>query len=367
MSKTIVVHADGQPIYSIQMEQDFSGLAETLAPLEAKGRRLCLVVDSHVASFHQKELEAVFAPLCASLTAFVFEAGEEHKNLETVNRLYEHLIGEKFDRRDILIAAGGGVTGDLTGYAAATYLRGIRFVQIPTTLLAMTDSSIGGKTGVDFRSYKNMVGAFHQPSAVYMNFSLLSTLPEREYLSGMGELIKHAYIRDIRLLLALAAQGNEIRQKNFSVLEELLYQSCLVKQAVVERDPMEQGERALLNFGHTIGHAIEKLKNFQLLHGECVALGMLAATRISIQKGKALSEETIAQMRELLAAYGLPITVNSLSENEILQATKLDKKMDAGQIRFVLLETVGQAVIDTTVTEEELLAGIREVLCQEGK
>ena len=212
MSKTIVVHADGQPIYSIQMEQDFSGLAETLAPLEAKGRRLCLVMDSHVASFHQKELEAVFAPLCASLTAFVFEAGEEHKNLETVNRLYEHLIGEKFDRRDILIAAGGGVTGDLTGYAAATYLRGIRFVQIPTTLLAMTDSSIGGKTGVDFRSYKNMVGAFHQPSAVYMNFSLLSTLPEREYLSGMGELIKHAYIRDIRLLLALHRETKYVRR-----------------------------------------------------------------------------------------------------------------------------------------------------------
>ncbi len=362
MSKTIVLHSEEKPIYEIRMEQDFSTLAENLAPLELSKRRLCLVMDSNVATFHQAELESVLAPLGASLTTFVFEAGEEQKNLDTVGRLYTHLIEKNFDRKDVLIAAGGGVTGDLTGYAAATYLRGIRFVQIPTTLLAMADSSIGGKTGVDFRSYKNMVGAFHQPSAVYMNFSLLATLPEREYLSGMGEIIKHAYIKDTRLLLALNAHRTELRQKAFSVLEEILYQSCSVKQAVVERDPKEQGERALLNFGHTIGHAIEKLTEFQLLHGECVALGMLAAAHISRRRGKAVSGQTFLQMKELLEAYGLPTAVEGLSDQDILQATKLDKKMDAGQIRFVLLEAVGQAVIDYTITEEELLEGIRELV-----
>lgn len=366
MSKKITIHADLKPVYPIYMEQDFNGIASVLADLDAGRRKVCLVFDSNVAAYHQENILSLLKPCCQRLVSFVFEAGEKNKNLDTVNTLYEFLIEQQFDRKDILAAVGGGVTGDLTGYVAATYLRGIRFIQIPTSLLAMADSSIGGKTGVDFRSYKNMVGAFYQPSAVYMNFSLLKTLPEREYLSGMGEIIKHAYIQDSDMLPLLQDHAEGVRTRNFGLLEELLYRSCLVKQSVVERDPKEQRDRALLNFGHTIGHAIEKLMDFRLLHGECVALGMAAAARISCLRGM-LSEDTLTEMKALLQKYGLPVVISDsvkdvhLTADAVLQTTRLDKKMDAGHVRFILLEAPGHAVIDHTVTDAELLAGIREV------
>lgn len=361
MSRKLSICKEGKPIYSIHMEQDFGGFPSVIKEMEADKRKVCLVFDSNVANFHKDTLLSELAPLTKELFSFTFPAGEANKNLDTVNDLYEFLIIRKFDRNDILAAVGGGVTGDLTGFAAATYLRGIRFIQIPTTLLAMSDSSIGGKTGVDFRSYKNMVGAFHQPTAVYMNFPLLATLPEREYLSGMGEIIKHSYIRRPDMIPLLKKYAEAVCRKDFTLLEEIVYQSCQVKQEVVERDPKEAGERAILNFGHTVGHSIEKLAGFTLLHGECVALGMLAAARISCDRGL-ISEDVLVEMKELLASYRLPVTVDGLQADEILRTTKLDKKMDAGQIKFILLADRGHAVIDRTVTDAEILSGIREVL-----
>lgn len=362
MSKELWIHSDGHiPLYPIRMEPDLSGLAALLAAEEAQARRVCLVFDSNVAACHQAALERAATPAAKEVFSFVFPAGEANKNLDTVRTLYEFLIQNRFDRKDLLVAVGGGVTGDLTGFTASTYLRGIRFLQVPTTLLAMADSSIGGKTGVDLGSYKNMVGAFYQPKAVYMDFSLLATLPEREYLSGMGEIIKHAYIRDAALLPLLRENAGRIRVQDPASLEEIVYRSCLVKQAVVERDPKEQGERALLNFGHTIGHAIERLAGFHLLHGECVALGMVAAAGISVRRGM-LPEAGFEGMKELLAAYRLPVTVGGLDEDAILATARLDKKMDAGQIRFILLEGIGNAVIDCSLTEKEMRSGIREVL-----
>ncbi|MBQ9489268.1 MAG: 3-dehydroquinate synthase, partial [Lachnospiraceae bacterium] len=254
--------------------------------------------------------------------------------------------------------------GDLTGFVAATYLRGIDFIQVPTTLLAQADSSIGGKTGVDFEGYKNMVGAFKMPRLVYMNFETLKTLDERQYFAGFAEIMKHGLIKDSDFYEWLIENMYEICERDLNVLSEMLMKSCVVKKLVVEKDPTEQGERALLNLGHTIGHAVEKAKNFELYHGECVALGTVAAAYISWKK-ELLSMEEYYEIRDMFVPFYLPITVEGIDPQEVLTLTKSDKKKDGDHIKFVLLKKIGKAVIDTTVTDEEILAAIKEIYFDE--
>ncbi len=355
--KVIPISKDGQKIYDIYLDDSFDGLLTFLKGSPYSGRRVCVVTDSQVAPLYLDAVEAICAQAAGKVVHFVFEAGEASKHLDTIQDLYTLLINEQFDRNDLLIALGGGVTGDMTGYAAATYLRGIAFIQIPTTLLAQCDSSIGGKTGVDFRQYKNMVGAFWQPKLVYMNLNTLRTLDERQFSSGMAEVIKHGLIRDKAYYEWLGANAKAIMAGEYEALETMIERSCQIKRAVVENDPLEKGERALLNFGHTVGHSIEKLKDFSMLHGECVAAGMIAAAAISVSRGF-ISPEDFADMKKTLLSFGLPCQVKELSPEAILRATKLDKKMDGGKIRFILLKKIGEAVMDRTVTDEELMKGI---------
>ena len=256
-----------------------------------------------------------------------------------------------------MIALGGGVVGDLTGFTAATYLRGIDFIQVPTSLLSEVDSSIGGKTGVDFMQYKNMVGAFYQPKLVYMNLNVLKTLPKDQLISGFGEILKHGLIRNYDYFLWMNEHEKEILALDYNTLEEMVYQSCLIKRDVVERDPKEKGERALLNFGHTIGHAVEKLSDFGLSHGVCVGLGMVAASYISCQQGN-LTKEQLSFIEETLKHFGLLIRVSGQNPDDVLRTTKLDKKMVGNQIKFILLKTPGDAYIEKNLTDEQILEGI---------
>ena len=283
-------------------------------------------------------------------------------NLETVNKLYTFLIENHFDRNDFLIALGGGVVGDLTGFAAATYLIGIRFIQVPTTLLSQVDSSIGGKTGVDCMQYKNMVGAFYQPSLVYINLSTLNTLPDTDYYSGMGEIIKHSLIADCNYYNLLKNSVLDVKRKDLNVLEDIIYKSCLIKRDVVEKDPKELGLRANLNFGHTIGHAIEKLTDFSLLHGYCVAIGCVAAGYICMRLGN-ISNIELIDIQNLIKSYNLYDKINNstLDCNDILKATKSDKKMDSGKIKFVLLKAIGEAYISKEISDEMILEAINYV------
>ena len=349
--------------YAIYLEPDFQGLGYALADLETKERKICIVADSTTAELYLEPLKAALQGCCARVTSFVFPAGEEHKTLDTVRALYEHLILEKFDRKDLLAALGGGVVGDLTGFAAATYLRGVRFIQVPTTLLSQVDSSIGGKTGVDFDSYKNMVGAFHMPSLVYMNLGTLKSLPERQFASGMGEIIKHGLIQDRDYYEWLSSHEKEVASRNYDALLPMVEGSCRIKRHVVEEDPTEKGIRAWLNFGHTAGHAIEKLKEFSLCHGECVAVGSVAAAWISWKRGY-LTREELLEIENVFRRYGLPVRVSGLEPERILSATKLDKKMEAGKIKFVLLKSIGEAFVARDVEDQELLEAIRYV-CEE--
>ena len=358
------VKKDGQFCYHIYLEPDFAKLPEAVEPLNIKERKLCIVADSTTAELYGAELKEILKETCTYVSMFVFPAGEVNKTLNTVRDLYEHLILEKFDRKDMLVALGGGVVGDLTGFAAATYLRGIGFIQIPTTLLSQVDSSIGGKTGVDFDAYKNMVGAFHMPRLVYMNLNVLKTLPDRQFACGMGEIIKHGLIQDSDYLEKLSTYQREIREKNYAALLWMVAGSCKVKRHVVEEDPTEQGIRAWLNFGHTIGHSVEKLKDFTLCHGECVAIGCAAAAWMSWKRGL-ISEKEKEAAEQLLLDYQLPVRVKGLKPEDIVKTTKLDKKMDAGKVKFVLLKKIGEAFVTRDVEDEELLRASRYVCGEE--
>lgn len=364
MAQRLTVMYQRKPSYDIVFEQSFAGLLEELSELQLDKRRVCIVTDSNVDRLYGDELFKLLDSKAVKTGRFVFTAGEEHKNLETVQKLYTYLIQEQFDRKDLLLALGGGVVGDLTGFTASTYLRGIDFVQVPTTLLAQVDSSIGGKTGVDFDSYKNMVGAFYMPKLVYMNFSVLKDLDDRQYYAGMAEVMKHGLIRDSLYYEWLIENLYEISERNMDTLEEMVFKSCTIKKAIVEKDPLEKGDRALLNYGHTIGHAIEKAMNFKLLHGECVALGCVAAAYISWKKDL-LSMEEYYEIRDMFVPFNLPISIDSINPQEILSLTKSDKKREAEHIRFILLKKVGKAVVNTQVSDSEILAAIQEIYYSE--
>ena len=363
MSHRMTVHMDQVPIYDIVMEDSFAKLPEELERFELSSRRICIVTDSNVAPLYLDAVESVIKPCCRQVISYVFPAGEEHKTLDTVRKLYETLILAKFDRNDYLVALGGGVVGDLCGFAAATYLRGVSFIQIPTTLLSQVDSSIGGKTGVDFDSYKNMVGAFHMPRLVYENISTLLTLPDEQFSAGMGEVIKHGLIKDRAYSRWILENKAGIWARDTALIEKLVLISNRIKRDVVEDDPKEQGQRAHLNFGHTLGHAIEKLKDFELLHGQCVAIGALAAMYLSCRRGM-LSMEEVEEYKNSLAAFQIPSSVSGLSREDVIAATKNDKKMDSGVIKFILLHSIGDAYTDRTVTDEEMGEALEYVLAR---
>ncbi len=379
MSRRMTVSYENKPIYDIVFEQSFADLAQEVERIsEGRKRKICIVTDTNVKPLYLEEVKSALEAAGFPVIFFAFPAGEENKNLYIVQHLYTALIQAKFDRKDLLVALGGGVVGDLTGYAAATYLRGIDFVQIPTTLLSQVDSSVGGKTGVDFDAYKNMVGAFHMPKLVYMNLSVLRSLSPRIFRSGLGEVIKYAFIADAPFFDWLQAHKEQVLAMEPEALEYIVYQSCENKRIVVEEDLKEHGRRALLNFGHTLGHAIEKQMDFTLYHGECVAIGMAAAARMSERKGY-ISQAAADSVVELIKDCQLPVCMEDclcleedmpygkeriqnaaerLTQEDVIKATMNDKKMDGGTIRFILLQNMGDAVIDGSVTKEDMTAGL---------
>ncbi|MBR2765007.1 MAG: 3-dehydroquinate synthase [Blautia sp.] len=356
----LTICREGEFSYPIYFDSDFDSLGKALEQLGCKDRFICIITDSNVAPLYLGEVKRVMQNSCARVASYVFPAGEANKTLQVVQDIYTFLIREGMDRTGILAALGGGVTGDLTGFAAATYLRGIDFIQIPTTLLAQADSSVGGKTGVDFDSYKNMVGAFYQPRLVYMNLSVLATLSEEQFACGMGEVLKSGLICDADFFHRTDIWAGRIRARDPEAIAPMIRRCVQIKAEIVQRDPTEKGDRALLNLGHTVGHAIEKLKKFQLLHGQCVAVGLAAAAWISVKRGL-MSEQEMQMIESTLQRFALPVSVEGLDPAQVLSATKKDKKMQKGRIRFILMRGIGQSFTDLSVTDEELMEGIRHV------
>lgn len=356
----LLVKREGDFHYPICFEENFSNLAQAIREEGLMDRKICIVTDSNVGPLYESAVEEALRKVSSDISVFTFEAGEKNKNLDTVSSLYQELIQNGLDRKSLLVALGGGVVGDLTGFGAATYLRGIDFIQIPTTLLAQVDSSVGGKTGVDFQQYKNMVGAFHQPRLVYMNLSTLTTLPAEQFACGMGEILKTSLICDGEFFRFVCREQESIKALDMKLIAAMVRRCCEIKAGVVERDPKEQGERALLNLGHTVGHAVEKLKNFTLLHGQCVGVGLVAAAYLSMKRGL-LNEQEYQEICRGCADYDLPIHVDGLIPRDVLAATKKDKKMEQGHIKFILMDGIGKSFIDKTVTDAEMLSCIQEI------
>ena len=348
--------------YDIVFRNDFDDLVSEIKAVfsDAESRKFAIITDSNVKEHHGDAVEKCLKDAGLSVYTYAFKEGESNKNLETVQDIYEFLILNRFNRRDVLIALGGGVTGDMTGFVAASYLRGIDFIQIPTSLLAQVDSSIGGKTGVDFKGYKNMVGAFKMPRLVYMNLSVLSTLSKRQFYAGMAEVLKDALLADEKFYVYILDKLYEIHDLDPEVIQNVIYKCCDIKRNIVENDPYEKGERALLNLGHTLGHAIEKYKNFEMLHGECVALGTICAAFISKER-KLISDDEYYEIRDMMVPFFLPITVDDIDVDEVIKLTKNDKKAINGGVKFVLLKKAGEAFIDETVTDDEMRAALNEI------
>lgn len=311
------------------------------AELFRPGSRVLIVSDSNVIPLYGDCVESALKQAGFLPYRYVFPAGESSKRLSTIESLYTCLIENHFTRTDFIVALGGGVTGDMAGFAAATFLRGIGFIQIPTSLLAQIDSSVGGKTGVDLPQGKNLIGAFHQPRLVLIDPTTLSTLPPRFFSDGMGEAIKYGCIRSESLFEAIITHD---MRSDFAALDALIAECIDIKRQMVENDEFDTGERMLLNFGHTFGHAMEKLYKFEkLTHGEAVGIGMVMMARAGESKGiTALG--TAEKIRLALQKYNLP-TSDSLPLDQIVGATSVDKKSTGGQLNLVLLRKIGDAFV----------------------
>jgi 3-dehydroquinate synthase len=290
----------------------------------------------------------------------VLPDGEEHKNWQTLNLIYDALLAHRCERGTSIIALGGGVVGDLAGFAAATYLRGVPFFQVPTTLLAQVDSSVGGKTGINHPLGKNMIGAFYQPQAVIADTATLDTLPDRELRAGIAEIIKYGLIRDPAFLEWLEENIARLLARDTAILVEAIQRSCANKAEVVEADERETGLRALLNLGHTFGHAIENAMGYGAwLHGEAVAAGTILAAELS-QRMQLINSGDVRRIRNLYAQAGLPSVSPNLGIEEYLRLMGLDKKVEGGKMRFVLLESIGKAVVRSDVPADVLAATLEE-------
>ncbi|MDP3774284.1 MAG: 3-dehydroquinate synthase [Gemmatimonadales bacterium] len=318
-----------------------------LAELPALLRDRCpahayaVIADKHVADLHAAALLARLKEAGLEARIFTFAAGEWNKTRETWSALTDALLAARIGRDGAVIALGGGVAGDLAGFVAATFLRGIPYVQVPTSLLAMIDSSVGGKSGVDVPAGKNLVGAFHQPRGVVADIDLLATLPRHQLASGMAEAIKHGVIADAGYAASLA-DAERVLARDLSVLEPIVRRSVEIKAGVVADDEREAGRRQVLNFGHTIGHAVEAKSGFDLLHGEAVAIGMVAEAWIAETSGVA-EPGLRAELAAMLERYALPTTIPAaLRADDLLEAMSGDKKVRAGRLRFTLPRKVGE-------------------------
>ena len=317
-----------------------------------------VVTDAHVGPLYAERLMAALRAHHASVQRLDLPDGEAHKTMATVDLIFDELLSGHADRRSVVYALGGGVVGDMAGFAAACFMRGVPFVQVPTTLLAQVDSSVGGKTGVNHPLGKNMIGAFHQPRRVVIDLDTLSTLPQRELVAGLAEVIKVAVAADAALFDWLETHREALLRRESDALRHAVTASCRIKAEIVGEDERESGRRAILNFGHTVGHAIEAGTGFGTwLHGEAVGCGMALEAALSLRLGS-LRDTDLRRVRDLVSAFGLPLRAPSMPLERYLELMRHDKKSQAGQLRVVLLDGLGRAAL-RAVNDDDVVAVLR--------
>ena len=341
--------------YPIHIGADLMAAAELFAPHVA-ARRVALVTNETVAPLYAARMEATLETAGAQCVRVVLPDGEAYKDWLTLNRIFDALLGVSADRRSVIVALGGGVVGDLAGFAAATYQRGITHLQVPTTLLAQVDSSVGGKTAINHPLGKNMIGAFHQPVAVVADTASLSTLPAREFAAGMAETIKYGASFDVEFLDWIEANADALHARDPLALSHAIRRSCEIKARIVAQDERESGARALLNFGHTFGHAIESSSGYgTLLHGEAVAIGMVMAAKYSAGQGRIAAPDA-DRLASLLQRFDLPVQPPKISADTWLDFMGRDKKNEGGRLTLILLDALGRASVARNTDSAQLRA-----------
>ncbi|HXG50144.1 MAG TPA: 3-dehydroquinate synthase [candidate division Zixibacteria bacterium] len=331
-------------------------VGEFLAQVGLRGK-VAVVTNPTVAQLYLDVVDEGLRRAGFEVTAVLIPDGEEHKNLKSLSTVYDALVRGRFERGSSVLALGGGVVGDLAGFAAASYLRGVPYVQVPTTLLAQVDSSVGGKTGINHEEGKNLIGAFYQPRLVVIDVDVLQTLPQRELISGLAEVVKYGIIADPALFERLEDGIDRLRALDRSLLAEVVAASCAIKARVVEKDEHEEDLRAVLNFGHTLGHALEAATGYRrFLHGEAVGIGMAQAAAISAKHGFC-DAATRDRIRRLIARAGLPCDVPAdIARHDLIRGMEVDKKSAGGRIRFVMCAGLGKTVFHRLLPEEVLAA-----------
>jgi len=348
----------GERSYPIHIGSGLLGRADLLQP-HVRGQHAVIVTNETVGPLYAARVEAALGALGKTVRTVTLPDGEAFKNWETLNLIFDSLLRAGADRKTTLVALGGGVVGDMTGFAAACYMRGVPFVQMPTTLLAQVDSSVGGKTGINHPLGKNMIGAFHQPRAVIADIDALQTLPARELAAGMAEVIKHGAIADAGYFEWIERNIQALNRCDPDLMALAVQRSCEIKASVVAQDEREGGLRAILNFGHTFGHAIEAGLGYgEWLHGEAVGCGMVMAADLSLRLGF-IDVQTRARLRKLVEAAMLPAVAPELGTDRYIELMKVDKKAEAGSIKFILLKKLGEAFI-TTVPDPDLRATLQQ-------
>ncbi len=343
----------GERSYPIHIGSDVLDAPELYRP-HIQGGRAAVVTNDVVAPLYLARLRSALAAAGVACVEIVLPDGEGNKDWQTLDRIADGLLAGRCDRRTPIVALGGGVIGDMAGFAAAIYQRGVPFIQVPTTLLAQVDSSVGGKTAINHVRGKNMLGAFHQPRAVITDVGTLGTLPERELKAGLAEVIKHGLILDAEFVTWLEASMERILARDAQALVHAIRRCCELKAEVVRTDEREEGLRAILNFGHTFGHAIETAMGYgSWLHGEAVAAGMVIAARLSVEAGL-LARADAERVRRLIERAGLPADGPPLAYERYMELMAVDKKAERGSIRFVLLEGIGAARVAADLSEAQL-------------
>ena len=345
----------GARAYPIHIGEGLLARADLFIP-HLTQRKVAVITNTTVAALYLERLCTGLRSAGMEVVPVVLPDGEEHKNWSTLNSIFDALLSNRLERKSAVIALGGGVVGDLAGFAAATYQRGVPFIQVPTTLLAQVDSSVGGKTAINHPMGKNMIGAFHQPRMVLADTSMIKTLPERELSAGLAEVIKYGLIMDVPFLEWLEANIDRLMARDPEALAHAVTRSCENKALVVEADERETGQRALLNLGHTFGHAIETASGYGTwLHGEAVAAGMVLAAKLS-ERARGLAPDATARLQALTLRARLPIAPPALTPARWRELIARDKKVADGKVRFILLSALGHAVVAADVSEGDLAA-----------
>ncbi len=320
-------------------------------------KNILIVIDQSVKKYWEKYIKKPFENFEHRIEYYLLKPGESSKSYIELNKIYSFLLKNNFGRDTLIIATGGGVTGDLTGYAASTFMRGVQLIHVPTTLLAAVDSSIGGKTGINFNTKKNMIGTFYQPKFVLIDINFISSLPKKEITSGAGEIIKYAFLSNDNFFEYLRENIEKVYHNDEEIINELIIKSALIKASVVSQDEKEAGLRKILNLGHTFAHAIESDLNFKIKHGEAVIAGIIAALYLSYKTG-VLKKSRMSEFLSLPLKINLPQIIKNLNEENMVNIMHLDKKSRDGKINFVLLSELGKLLIDVKTVEKNILYSI---------